>query len=85
MRNKPFTSWTTIGKKNKVQKVSDNETSEFLSMEAKCQWNNNKALVKIVFHKIATTKRMNSKSIEDTSKVKRDRKTLHLMNNNKGK
>jgi hypothetical protein len=41
--------------------------------------------VKIVLHKIATTKRMNSKSIEDTSKAKRDRKTLHLVNNNKGK
>jgi hypothetical protein len=46
---------------------------------------NNKVLVKIVLHKIATTKRMNSKSIEDISKAKRDRKTLHLVNNNKGK
>jgi hypothetical protein len=74
MRNKSFTSWTIVGKKKtKYKEVSDNEASEFLSMEAKCQWNNNKALVKIVLHKIATTKRMNSNNIEDTSKAKRNR------------
>jgi hypothetical protein len=41
--------------------------------------------VKIVLHEIATTKRVNSKNIEDKSKAKKDRKTLHLVNNNMGK